>query len=126
MKDPLDLESLQLPDQPNNAHVLVRRKRLPHPKRGKRFLKGPIPCRWLQLAARQPGKALHTGVVLWYKAGLIKRNEVKLTRSLLGEFGVLPDAGNRALRRLEEVGLVSVVRHRGRSPVVTILDGPDR
>ncbi len=34
-------------------------------------------------------------------------------------------AGYRGLAALEAARLVSVVRHRGRNPIVTILDGPE-
>ncbi|MDA1054532.1 MAG: helix-turn-helix domain-containing protein [Planctomycetota bacterium] len=91
-----------------------------HRKRGEWFLKGPIPGAWLNAAGALPGKAFHVGVALWHAAGMAKQYEVKMTHDLLTKFGVLPDAGSRALKQLEAAGLVSVVRHDGRGPMVTI------
>ena len=39
--------------------------RLPRPKAGERFLKGPIPMDWLSAAARLPGKSLHVAIAIW-------------------------------------------------------------
>ena len=96
----------------------------PRHKPGERFLKGPIPRRWLERAAQQPGKALHVAVELWFWAGIKNSREVSLSISKMSVLGVKRDAGYRGLAALEETGLVSVVRHRGRKPIVTLLDGP--
>jgi hypothetical protein len=88
--------------------------------KSKLFLKGPIPLDWLVVAARQSGRALHVGMVLWFLKGVKRSRTVELTRSKLAWFGISRHAGYRGLAKLEEAGLVSVKRHRGRSPVVTI------
>jgi hypothetical protein len=87
----------------------------------RRFLKGPVPLDWLIIAARQSGKALHVGIVLWFLRGVKRSRTVELTRSKLAWFGISRHAGYRGVAKLEKAGLVSVKRHRGRSPVVTIL-----
>ena len=89
--------------------------------RSKRFLKGPIPLDWLIIAATQSGRALHVGIVLWFLKGVKRSRTVELTRSKLALLGISRHAGYRGLTKLEEAGLVSVDRHRGRSPIVTIL-----
>ncbi len=76
-------------------------------------------------AGKQPGRALHVAVVLWYRAGMGGGNAVRLTASARTEIGLKPDAASRGLAALEKAGLVSVVRHAGRIPVVTLLDVPD-
>jgi hypothetical protein len=94
-----------------------------HPPRHKRrewFLKGPIPGNWLGRASALPGKSLHVALAVWHEAGLKKCREVKLTRTVLAKFDVLPDSGRRGLKWLEGAGLVVVRRHSGRCPVVTI------
>ena len=90
--------------------------------RSSRFLKGPIPLPWLTDAAKLPGKALHVGVVLWFLAGLRKTNEVALSPSRSREFGIGRHSGYRAIRQLETARLITVDRHRGRAPIVTILE----
>ena len=94
----------------------------PHHRPGEPFLKGPIPKRWLERAAQARGKALHVAVELWFQAGIRKRREICLGLAQLSSFGVDRFAASRGLKALEHPGLVSVVRHPGRQPVVTILD----
>jgi hypothetical protein len=96
--------------------------RAPRHKAGEWFLKGPIPGEWLHRAAELPARALHVALAAWYLAGVEKRRQVKLTWGVFARFGVSPDAGRRGLVALERAGLVSVDRHPGRCPVVTILE----
>lgn len=90
------------------------------PNKGEKFLKGPIQWSWLQAAARAPGKALHVGNVLWFFAGM-SGPRVALNLSRLADLGLSRDAARRGLAALERAKLVSVLRHPGRKPVVTIL-----
>jgi DNA-binding transcriptional ArsR family regulator len=91
------------------------------PGPGKKFLKGPIPWEWLQRAGRARGHALHVAVVLWFLAGIVKCSTVKLSNIVLAGFGVDRSTAQRGLRALEVAGLITVVRHRGRQPRVTLL-----
>ena len=88
------------------------------------FIKGPLSLPWLHSAAAIPGKALHVALGLLFVKGLCCSSTVPFKRKVCADFGVSSDATYDALARMEEVGLISVVRHRGRSPVVTILDAP--
>jgi len=99
-------------------------KRLPRHGAGAKFLKGPIPLSWLSVAANQAGKALHVGLACWFLAGIKRSRTIALSAPALASFGTDRYAGYRGLKALERAGLVSVVRHPGRLPVVTILDGP--
>jgi len=98
-----------------------KRESKPSSTRMKRFLKGPIPLNWLGKAAKQSGKALHVGIALWFLSGLKRSQRVALSQSILSLFGVSRYSGYRGLTELEKAGLVSVVRHPGRNPIVTIL-----
>ena len=86
---------------------------------------GPIPYKWLCVAGALPGQALQVAMALWFLAGMKKVATVALSNAVLRDFGVSRYAGYRGLAALEAAGLVSVVRHRGRNPIVTILDGPE-
>ena len=86
-----------------------------------RFIKGPLPLPWFQRAAALPGKAFTVAVGLWYVSGLCRSDTFSFKRSVAADFGVSPDATYDALTNLEAAGPVSVARHRGRSPTVTIL-----
>ena len=96
--------------------------RPPRHRQGDEFLKGPVPLNWLCMAASLPGKTLAIGIAIWFKAGASKSRTVRLTGKLLSKFGVCRKAGYRGLRRLESAELVSVNRHAGRCPIVTILE----
>lgn len=86
------------------------------------FIKGPLPLPWLHRAAALPGKALHIAVGLWYMRGLCRSASFPFKRKTAAEFSVSRDATYDALTNLEDAGLIRVNRHRGRSPMVTVLD----
>ena len=98
----------------------------PRHKPGEWFLKGPIPGSWLvgvfASPARTLGRALRVGLALWFLAGLKGSGIVKPTWKTWERFGLSPDAGRRGLATLERAGLVTVDRHPGSCPVVTILE----
>lgn len=121
MVDPIDPERLRLPPSSTAA---PRGFVLPRHRAGEKFLKGPIPWKWLIGAARLPGKALHVGIGLWFLAGVKRSARVKLSMSLLGDLGVSRHSAYRGLLALERAGLVEAQRHSGRNSVVTIKDCP--
>ena len=95
---------------------------LPRHKRGDKFLKGPIPLNWLAKASRQPGKALHVAIAIWFFAGIKRSRTIALSSRLMFSLGSSRYSTYRGLKALEEAGLVTVIRHRGRSPRITIQD----
>ena len=54
--------------------------------------------------------------------GLCRSATFPFKRKVADGMGVSRDATYDALTNLEDEGLISVCRHRGRSPVVTVLD----
>ena len=121
-----DLDRLRLPGQPDQPPPRAYGARRDRPPRHTRqaFLKGPISWPWLCEAASLPGRALHVGLVLWYRAGREKSLKVVLSWSDLATMGVKRDAGRRGLEQLEAAGLVAVDRHPGRLPRVKLLEWP--
>jgi hypothetical protein len=117
MRPPVDLGKLRIP-----GDLILPRSHRGIRRHFERFLKGPVPLAWLQRAARLPGKALHVALVLRYLSGLSKGLTVKLPRCVLLEFGVGRSSADRGLRDLQRAGLVTVARHRGRHPVVTVVE----
>ncbi len=93
----------------------------PYRLQRERFLRGPIPLSWLIRAAGLPRAAFLVGSIVWYLRGLSRSRPAKLRPSVLREFGVQPKTAERALTALESAGLITVERHRGRSPVVTVV-----
>lgn len=117
---PIDLEQFRarrgVEPQP------AKRQRPPRHRSGEWFLKGPIPGAWLTRAAVLSYRALRVGLAIWYLVGLKKCRAVKPTWETWKRFGLSRDAARHGLAALEGAGLVSVDRHRGRCPVVTIQD----
>jgi hypothetical protein len=93
---------------------------LPANQNGK-FLRGPVPWDWLAKAAKLPGKALHVGLALWRLSGATKSDTVRLSNVELDAMGVDRNAKSRALKHLEQAGLVRVSQAPGQAPVVTII-----
>ena len=128
MVDPKDLPSLlsleRLRWDGTTGPFPSGKQRVPRHRAGEKFLKGPVPLTWLALAGQQPGKALHVAIVLRFLAGVAGNSTVALSGAVLATFGVDRRAGHRGLGALERAHLVTVQRHRGRQPRVTLLEAP--
>jgi hypothetical protein len=105
-----------------------RRSRLyqkpPRHKQGELFLRGPIPWNWLSIAMDLPPTAVRVGLALWFLAGCKKSGEISPTWRTWRKCGVHRNSAYRGLEYLERAGLVSVKRHRGRCPIVTLQPAP--
>ncbi len=115
--DPRALSLTGRPDAP-------KRGKAPRHKSGEHFLRGPIPMDWICAAAKATGhgSGFKVAIALWYLSGLNHQSKtVKLSGSVLRKMEVDRHAGYRGLTALEQAGLVSVERHSGQSPVVTLL-----
>jgi hypothetical protein len=122
MTPEIDLEALRLPR--SMTAPMPSPKRPPRHRQGERFLKGPIPWAWLELAGRLPGQALHVAIALWQQAGIVKRRTVRFGLTRLLPMGIGPQAARRGLRNLERIGLVTVSRNPGRTLEVTLCETP--
>jgi hypothetical protein len=65
---------------------------------------------------------LHVGLLCWFLAGIRRARGGLLTPSKFIAFGLNRYSAYRGLAALEKAHLVAVERHRGRSPIVTLLD----
>jgi hypothetical protein len=117
---PIDTKRLALSDNKNFKNI--KNLKPPRHKRGEKFLKGPIPWVWLVEAAKLSGKALNLAIVIWFLAGIKRRRKIVLSSAVVRTLCVNRYAKNRALKKLETAGLISVERHKGRNPTVIILD----
>lgn len=107
-----------------NPQPLLPKGKAPRHKQGEYFLRGPIPLDWLATAsvASGQGSALKVSLVIWYLSGLNQQAKtVKLKSSVLQNFGIGRHSAYRGLKTLETAGLVTVERHPGRTPIVTIM-----
>ena len=88
---------------------------------GGRFLKGPIPWSWIATAAALPGQALLVGLCVWRLVGATKRDTFSFGNSDLKPLGIDRATKSRALRALEQAGLIELAHQPGRFPKVTVL-----
>jgi DNA-binding transcriptional ArsR family regulator len=86
------------------------------------FVRGPLPLSWISKAARLPGKSLNAGLACWYLMFLKKSYQFKLSNIVANEFGLNKDSKLRALKCLEEAGLIRCTRMQGRSVVIEMLN----
>lgn len=101
--------------------TLVVTPRARHVGTTERFIKGPLPLAWFERAGRLKGAALHVALYLWYRVGLKRSEEVKLSLSAVARaFDLHRTSASRALSRLEEAGLVVVERATGRVAMVRV------
>jgi hypothetical protein len=115
--DGLDAYAAGRSDGPNGHKAVRRRPR-------EEFILGPLPVGWVGRAACLPGLALATAMAIWFRRGIEKADTFSLYPSALQRFGVSRWGAYRALRALENAGLVVVARKRGRAPLVTIIRQP--
>jgi hypothetical protein len=120
MGPPVDINELSLPNK--KIVTPIKNHKPPHHKPGEKFIKGPIPWNWITRAGCLPGKALQVAVTIWFLAGIKRTGTIQLSNKCLRDIGVNRYSKNRALKSLEINRLVAVERHKGRSPVVTILE----
>ena len=118
-----EINTIQMPAASTDSATSESRT-LPRHKSGQHFLKGPIPIDWLCVASHQCGKGsgFTVGIIIWYLCGLSKsRARIRLKGSVVRQFGLTRYACYRGLADLEKALLVSVERHPGRNPVVSVL-----
>jgi hypothetical protein len=120
--DGLDVERFRWRSQSPPTPSVTPTKSVPRHRRGERFLKGPVPWLWLEIAARQPGQALHVAIFLWHRVGMERSPCVPFNLSRLAALGVSRHAASRGLKALQVARLVAVERRRGRPAMVTVLD----
>ena len=109
----------RIPERLSPESLARRRKR--SKSRQSQFLRGPIPATWLTQAIALPGSALAVGLVVWFKVGCESDSKaIPVCPDLLARFGIKYHTARRGLGHLEQAGLVSVERHSGRCPRVTL------
>ena len=88
--------------------------------RGK-FIAGPVDIIWLSQARKLGVTALWVGLGLWFLRGLRRSDSFIVSNLIMQEWNVQPDAKRRALRKLENAGLITIERKGKRNPRVTLV-----
>jgi hypothetical protein len=100
---------------------LVRKSKI---RRRERFLKGPIPLKDIATAACLPGHALALFLAVHHQTALTGKPSVTLPARLLESLGISRGAKSRGLQLLEQAGLVSVARSKGRAARIQLRTTP--
>ena len=74
----------------------------------------------MEKAAQLGLPALMVGILLHFRSVWCGRESVTLPKELLDKFHIPRGVKQRALKSLEEAGLVSIARETGRSPLITL------
>ena len=108
----------------------IKEKRLAykHPKlakitskqAAKFFLHPKIEMLWVEKAAQLGIQALMVGILLHFRSVWCGKDSVTLPKELLNKYNIFRGVKQRALKSLEEAGLVSIAQETGRRPVVTL------
>lgn len=89
------------------------------------FLKGPVPLDRIARAMAISGRALALLLAAHFQADVSGQEWVRLSRALLGKFGLTRDDKKRWLPRLAEAGLININnRGRGRATEVRLCSLP--
>ena len=106
----------------NETEVKTGLSRQAKIRRGERFLKGPIPFRDIATAARLPGKSLAIFVAVHHQIALSGKPIITLPASLLAGLGCSRGAKSRGLKALEQSGLITVTRPKGRTAQIQLVN----
>ena len=123
-KDISTFQKLRAKDSADKKSIRKRRYDLPKHGTGDRFIKGPIPLDWVKASSVCGRRSIDVAVILWFAAGIQRSNPFKLSQTVLSELVIPAKTARRILIRMQSIGIVVVDFHRGRSPLVTILDLP--
>ena len=85
------------------------------------FLHPRLQLVWIEKAAELGNQALLVGILLQFRVVLSGNESVTLPKDFLAKFWISRGVKRRALKRLEEAGLVGVVHEQGQSPVIKVL-----
>ena len=92
-------------------------------QQSKFFLHPQIQLIWIEKAAELGLQVLVVGLLLQFRKLLLGKDSVTLPKEFLSKFGVSRGTKRRALKKLEEAGLVNVTQESGRTPVIAVLKG---
>ena len=87
-----------------------------------KFVMGPIPWSWLVKASQIDSRTVYIVLVIFFYKGVQKQKRFKISNKLLSELGINRQAKSRALKGLEDSGLIKIYPQKGGSPLVEIID----
>ncbi len=98
------------------------RKKMIQQKPKHKFIKGPIPYKWIQAACKLGANEGRIAWVLWFMSGVSKGIPFKLTNKRVKDFGIGRRQKYLALARLEKEGLILQEKSTGASSTITLVE----
>jgi hypothetical protein len=118
----IDDELRYEPGEPLRSSRLIETEAHKRLARRKRFIAGPFSWSQFCTASRLPGKALSVWELAQHRKRVTGLSAVTLPNEMLEEAGINEDAKSRALKLLEQAGLIKVARSPGRSPRIALVE----
>ena len=87
----------------------------------RKFIKGPIPFKWIQTASLLGANEARMAWLLWFLYGVNKGAAFTVSNNRAAEFGIERRQKYRALSSLEKAGLISVKGRPGTAQKITII-----
>lgn len=118
-----DLDSLKLTTE-QQVEIAASKRRLRTPQTARQrgaFIRGPFPMPQVMLAGALPGKALLVWLLVQHQVRMTRKLEVSLPGKLLDAARIDRFAKSRALRDLEQAGLIQVDRQPGQMPRISLV-----
>jgi len=85
------------------------------------FLHPQVQLAWVERAAKLGTQALVVGILLQFRFLLSQKESVTLPKNFLAKFGISRGVKQRALKKLEDAGLIRVSQVTGNSSKITLL-----
>lgn len=116
----LDLDQYRA--KPNGKPIPAKRQSLPRHKSREGFSLAAIPDTWLERLRPLSYATRWVGFALWSLGTKEKSRTVAPTGKTWHKFNISRDSAQRGMAALEQAGLITMEKHRGRCPVVTICE----
>ena len=98
----------------------TRKKIIQHQQLLRKFIKGPIPFKWIQTASCLGANEARLSWLLWFMHGINKGSTFTISNKRAKEFGIERRQKLRALSSLKKAGLISIEWRLGKSQKITI------
>ena len=85
------------------------------------FLQPQVQLAWVEMTAQLWTQALVVGILLQFRFLLSQKESVTLPKNFLARFGISRGAKQRALKNLEDAGLIRVSQVTGHSSRITLM-----
>lgn len=98
-----------------------RREIIQRQKSPRKFVKGPIPFKWIQTASLLGANEARFAWLLWFMYGVNKGASFTVSNSRAEGFGIERRQKYRALSSLKKAGLISIDYRLGTAQKITVI-----